>query len=343
MKKFLALLLIFVVIFPMIVSASTESDVFEIQKVGDFTIVATIKSIIPAPRGGPVTMYRNYGVIDKNGNFVVQPVYQEIRAPKENRSAFVLDGKTGYFDENWNVVIDPIYRSGNDFSEGLANVGDENFAQGYIDLNGNVVIPFKYGFTSHFMNGTAQVGIAENGYNFNVFIKTGTINKTGDLIEPLSYKHEKDFEVIKSQNMIEINGMLYDNKDLQYPFLNYLGYAYIPLTYYGCRAMGISCNWSPETGLVLSKAEEPFEPLTGKSVMSDNVYDKATLYEGTITINGTTYTAGDAYYPLISYKDVVYLPVLWKQGMEALGINYTYFRPETNDLTVMGTMKFTTK
>ena len=51
---------------------------------------------------------------------------------------------------------------------------------------------------------------------------------------------------------------------------------------------------------------------------------KAQLYRGSVTIAGETYTADDVYYPLLTYRDVVYIPVLWRQGMEGMGLEYSY-------------------
>ncbi len=62
----------------------------------------------------------------------------------------------------------------------------------------------------------------------------------------------------------------------------------------------------------------------GGNTMKHGVYGKARLYTGTLTIDGKTYTAGDFYYPLLSYRNVVYFPVLYREGMERLRIHYTY-------------------
>ncbi len=52
---------------------------------------------------------------------------------------------------------------------------------------------------------------------------------------------------------------------------------------------------------------------------------------------------GDTAYPLIHYKNVVYMPVLWQSGMEALGIDYSYFRDDNIGDNQIGCMIFKTK
>lgn len=45
---------------------------------------------------------------------------------------------------------------------------------------------------------------------------------------------------------------------------------------------------------------------------------------GGIVRGGTVFTSDDMYYPMLYYKNVVYLPVLHRQSMEALGLEYKY-------------------
>ncbi len=323
---------------------SAENTLHIVHDLGDYRIVSANARQIPSPgMGGPVWMYENMGVTDKEGNILVPTIYHEIRNPVEGRALFYIDGHAGFFDENWNIVIPPIYRGAADFSEGLAVVSDENWIRGYINRDGTLVVPHQYSTASHFKNGVAEVGIAEQGYYWNTFIRTGTIDKEGNILSPIIYRHEASYPVLKSQNMIRINDTTYDNRDLAYPFINYQGLAYFPLTYDVCRALGIITAWAPETGLVLSMGEEPCAPPLGDSVMPDSTYDTAALYTGTLTINGTAYKSTDAYYPLLFYKDIIYFPVLWRQGMEALGIEYQYILPPGMEGKIMGTMQFARK
>ena len=49
------------------------------------------------------------------------------------------------------------------------------------------------------------------------------------------------------------------------------------------------------------------------------------------------------YYPMLSYKNVVYLPVLHRQSMEALKLEYKYEQVYLDDsgINVLGYMNFT--
>ena len=331
-KKFFTLIAVLIFVFSLCVFA--EEGIFVIGKMGDYQKFATQKQLIPPPRGPVVTVYQNFGIMDAEGNVVVEPIYREIFDFYDGRSLFVTQqGKCGYFDENFNIVIEPIYRSGNSFSDGLALVTDENYAYGFIDTNGNTVIPHTLDYARPFENGVAVVGKVDVGYFDQRFIRTGMIDKECRMISPIKYDWEDYFDVQMSQNNININGSVYKNSDLEYPFINYLGYTYIPLSFYTCYHLGFATTWNPVDGLVVTAPgnvqaiggeNERFENVLGKNDMVEGEIFKAQLYHGSVTIAGETYTADDVYYPLLTYRDVVYIPVLWRQGMEGMGLEYSY-------------------
>ena len=332
MKKLLTVFLVVMALLSTL--AFAEEGIFVIGKMGDYQKFATQKQLIPPPRGPVVTVYQNFGIMDAEGNIVVEPVYREIYDFYDGRSLFVTQqGKCGYFDENFNIVIDPVYRSGESFSDGLALVTDENYAYGFIDKDGNTVIPHTLDYARPFENGVAVVGKVDIGYYNQRFIRTGTIDRECRMISPIKYDWEDEYEVQMSANNININGSVYKNADLEYPFINYLGYTYIPLSFYTCSHLGFATMWNPVDGLsitppgsmpMIGGENEYFENVLGDNDMVPGRMFKAQLYKGSLTIAGETYTADDVYYPLLTYRDVVYIPVLWRQGMEGMGLSYSY-------------------
>ena len=336
----------------------SENGMFKVIDLGDVQIAYTNRLGMGLHDS---YMYRGCGVFDKDGKVIVEPIYDEILPPEEGRAAFRLDGKLGFFDENWNVVIEAkyftnIFPFNVHFSEGLAAVGKGSYSEkvlwGYIDRDGNEVIDFKYHSAGPFENGSAKVGISEGVYNYNTKMKYGKIDKEGNIVEPLkfSYFYGEDhlwknerLDVLMSVNLVDINGRRYKNSDIKYPFINYLGISYIPLTYYGCRMMGINCDWTAEEGVKLSNGGEIAEDIVGKNGMKNGAYEKAEIYKGSLTVNGKKYEYGDTAYPLISFRDVVYMPVLWQTGMESLGIEYSYLRADQLENSVDGCMVFKVK
>lgn len=361
MKKILALLFAFLM-FSVTTVFAEETEYEVVNDLGDFKIIGE-KYPIAVPHGGPVYMYKNYGVIDKDGNVIVEQKYDGILPHTEGRAAFAIDGKIGFFDENWKICIENKYHCNSlplsdvEFSEGLAAVAKKDAARymvwGYIDRDGNEVIDFIYDNAKSFKNGVAEVELYEYVYNYNEKIKYGKIDKAGNIVEPFKFGYalEKDYEywwqksidIQLSANLVELNGTRYKNSDLEYPFINYLGYSYMPLTYYGCRKLGINCDWTEKDGVMLSDGGTPSEDITGTNGMTEGVYDKATFYRGKLTVNGKLYEYGDTAYPLIHYKNIVYMPVLWQTGMEALGIEYSFIGVEKIENSDRGCMVFKTK
>lgn len=327
---------------------------------GKFRIIAD-KYPVAAPHG-TVYSYRNYGVTDREGKFVIEPKYSSIAPPSDGRAAFrTEDGSVGFFDENWNIVIEPKYFSNGPeikFSEGLAAVGKKHDTRyivwGYIDRDGNEITDFVYDEARPFENGEAWVGIDEAVFGgFQTKIKWGKIDKDGNVIQQFKFGYAlgRDYEYLwqdpidvqLSQNLVELNGTRYKNSDIAYPFINYLGYTYMPLTYYGCRLLGINCDWTPEDGVMLTSGGVPSEDITGYNGMTEGVYDEAMFYRGRLSINGKVYEYGDTAYPLVHYKDIVYIPVCWENGMEELGIEYTFVGAEKIEGSDRGCMVFKTK
>lgn len=360
MKKIIAIVLV-IFMLP-IVPVCAEAAVV-VYDMGEYKIVAQKERVaVPHEYAGPVYRLFNYGVTDKENNTIIPQIYDVIYPLKEGRSAFVINGKLGFFDESWCVVIEPLYRRINHsqeiyFKEGLACVGKANengtVKYGYIDTDGNEVISFIYDFAWDFENGEAKVGLTEALYNFNTATKYGRIDKEGNVTKPFKFGYatgndyeylwQEPLEVLLSENLVELNGRRYKNSDIEYPFINFLGYSYIPLTYYGCRMLGINCDWTEEDGVILSSGGEMAEDIVGENGMTEGVYEKAVFYKGKLTINGKLYEYGDTAYPLIHFKNVVYIPVLWREGMESLGIKYDYIGPEKMENSERGCMVFELK
>lgn len=325
MRKSLITFLVLTLLLSAFAFAEPEKGIFEVSKSGDYTIVYTTRELFPGPRQS-FYRYTGCGVIDADGNFVVEPVYASINPHKNGRALFKAEnGRYGFFDEEWNIVVEPVYRGAGEFYDGRAAVTNENYAGGYIDKDGNVVIPLIYDSVYNFVDGKAWVGKGTfYDHSRSPHTMFGEIDVNGNIVKPIKFHHNDEFDILMSENNISINGKVYKNSDFEYPYINNLGYTYIPLTWYGCRELGFSCAWSEETGLVISGTPEEKGNVLGKNSFENGKFYKAQLYTGTITIDGVKYTTDDAYYPILTYNDVVYFPILWKQGLDALGLSYSY-------------------
>ncbi len=77
------------------------------------------------------------------------------------------NNKWGFVDKVGNIVVSPKYDEVGSFSEGLALVGQNN-KWGFIDKTGKVVIPLKYEDADNFHDGIAGVLDASTGETFYI-------------------------------------------------------------------------------------------------------------------------------------------------------------------------------
>lgn len=163
--------------------------------------------------------YKGYGIIDKNGNFLlpmkydyiggfseglslVRPDFFEDRVYyidktgkkvleiegnsgdfKEGLAYIIKNGKYGVIDKTGKVVIPIIYDYVKDFNDGLAYVWKDDKI-GYIDKNGNEVVPIKYDYIGGFIEGLAVARIGK---------KYGYVDKSGKEVIPIIYDSASDF------------------------------------------------------------------------------------------------------------------------------------------------------
>ena len=113
------------------------------------------------------------------------------------------------------------------------------------------------------------------------------------------------------QFAVTLGGQTIDPAKEEYPFLVYRDITYLPLTYFGCRLLGLYEKWTEEGGLVISDAgaRGQYESTPRRSSNSGALYaQKAT---GTITLCGISIDNGCEEYPFLLFRDVTYLPMTW--------------------------------
>ena len=135
----------------------------------------------------------NLGLIDKIGNWVVEPEYDEIWAPhKSGYRVIVKDGMFGILDANATIVYPAQYGYITIIPEGF--VLAQGGRQWQVDFDGNIVHPFMYENTYYL---TYPTGYNDNGelqYAFADYVKYEVINSygimnriTGEPITPAIY------------------------------------------------------------------------------------------------------------------------------------------------------------
>jgi len=123
-----------------------------------------------------------YGYIDKTGNEVVAVVYDELGLFSDGLAIANLDGKWGCIDKTGKEVVPFVYNVLRGFSDDLA-AANLNGKWGFIDKTGKEVVPFIYDYTKWFSDGLAQVGIGDWETGF----KYGYTDKSGNEVVPIIY------------------------------------------------------------------------------------------------------------------------------------------------------------
>lgn len=117
-----------------------------------------------------------YGVIDREGNYVVEPIYDNINEFYEGLAIVSLNDKYGVINKKGEIVVEPQYDRIDNFEDGLAKF-QLNDKYGFINKEGKVAIEPKFDSVNNFVDGLATVEYCNN-YGF--------INKEGNyVIDPL--------------------------------------------------------------------------------------------------------------------------------------------------------------
>ena len=153
------------------------------------------------------------GLIDKSGNWVVEPSYDEIWAPhKSGYRVIVKDGKHGVLDSNCNVVYPAEYGYISIIPDGF--VLTKGGRQWQVDFEGNTVQPFMYDNTYYLNYPNGYDSCGDLTYEFADFVKYEVMNSygimnriTGEPITPAIYS---DINML-SKDLFEVQE--YDSYD----------------------------------------------------------------------------------------------------------------------------------
>lgn len=89
-----------------------------------------------------------YGYINKDGEIIIEPVYDSAETFCNGYARVTVDDKIGYVDTNGNMIIEPQYDKATDFyADGYAIVAleyeEHEYKYAIIDTEGNYLIDFK--------------------------------------------------------------------------------------------------------------------------------------------------------------------------------------------------------
>jgi len=124
---------------------------------------------------------------------------------------------------------------------------------------------------------------------------------------------------------VTVNGVRIDNTYAKYPFIVYNDITYFPMTYSGCRFLGLESEWKgKQEGLSVEKTgiTAAWKPYKSTAVNCGSY--KATVADFPVRVNGKPVDNGSLEYPLLSFRDITYFPMTWKFGVGEFGWDYSY-------------------
>ena len=125
-----------------------------------------------------------YGIITKEGTFLIEPEYTGLKHFVGGYSALKDGSKWTVIDNKGRPVSDTEFDAVGEFSNGLINV-KKGRRWGFIDSAGEIVIPFDYDVADKFSKGLAIVG---NGKLY------GYVNKDGEQVAPFEFTRATRFD-----------------------------------------------------------------------------------------------------------------------------------------------------
>lgn len=148
-----------------------------------------------------VIVDKKVGFVDRQGNMVIEPQYDDSWGFYEGVASVEVDGSYGFIDTMGKMIIQPTYEYATSFSDGLCAVMVDS-KWGYIDRSGKMVIAPQYVDASYFTDGTAIV--ANEDYRY------GCIDRKGNAVIPLEYDEIEFIDNVVARALVGNKKILVD-------------------------------------------------------------------------------------------------------------------------------------
>lgn len=135
-----------------------------------------------------VKIQDKFAVIDKEGIYICNPIFNSISNFKENRAIFTIDNKMGVISSKGEILVPQIYDFIGEYSEGKAVIGIDNkgsYLYGYININGELDIKEQYIQANDYVDGYALVKGVDNTYKL--------IDERGKIKSIFNYKYVSQY------------------------------------------------------------------------------------------------------------------------------------------------------
>jgi len=137
------------------------------EKIGDMTFGPYTKTVPSIFKEGRAVVVKDgkYGIIDKDGQYVVMPKYDLMSDISDGGVVFAQDGLFGYMDTNGNIIIAPRYENLSPFRKGLA-VFLKDHKYGVIDRAATVVVNPEFEEITILDNGLIKISLSSDHFRY---------------------------------------------------------------------------------------------------------------------------------------------------------------------------------
>lgn len=123
---------------------------------------------------------------------------------------------------------------------------------------------------------------------------------------------------------VTLNGSEINNSYSKYPLIVYKDITYFPMTFGGCRYLGLETKWDQKAGLEINKTNISYPLDEYKTNQKNSDKYTASIPEFNIKINEKTVDKSNAEYPLLTFRDITYFPLTWEYGVNEFEWNYHF-------------------
>ncbi|MDR3294859.1 MAG: transposase, partial [Clostridiales Family XIII bacterium] len=125
-----------------------------------------------------------------------------------------------------------------------------------------------------------------------------------------------------------------------YPFIMYNGITYVPMTFFNSSLLGLTSVWDSGSGLRIEKrdVDEMGIYVFSPAASPNGKRQTAKITDIHVEVNGRVIDNANEPYPLLSFRDIVYLPLTWRFAVDEFG--WTYSFDEGDGLSIYADGKF---
>ena len=205
-----------------------------------------------------------YGVIDTDGNFIIEPILDNVECGQAGLANIKKDGLWGAINYKGEVISECKYKSIDYFKNGIARVISEDNKYGYLNLYGHEIAEPIWDFAADY---THNVGVVNDDENYHILDTEGKILFSGDWVDAqvikftTMYEDSPDYRADADLSMKEVLIRTYKNDkyalmNIEGDYLTDFAFSYLPTHVTGNVIQFAKDN---QAGLLNFKGEIIFE------------------------------------------------------------------------------------